>query len=87
MRFELIEHRKTKVIFCYFEYDPKTLEAFKKSYPQAKWSRLKSAWVLPDTVLYRKRFNIPLLELGDQILPALFDVNQREFIKFKNVST
>ncbi len=84
MRFELIEHRKTKVIFCYFEYDPKTLEAFKKSYPQAKWSRLKSAWVLPDTVLYRKRFNIPLPEMGDQILPALFDVNRREFIKFRN---
>ena len=84
MRFELTEHRKTKVIFCYFEYDPKTLEAFKKSYPQAKWSRLKSAWVLPDTVLYRKRLNIPLPEMGDQILPALFDVNRREFIKFRN---
>jgi rubredoxin len=77
MRFELADHPKTKVIFCYFEYDPKTLEAFKKSYPQAKWSRLKSAWVLPDTVLYRKRLNIPLPELGDQILPAIFDVNQR----------
>jgi hypothetical protein len=34
MRFELADHPKTKVIFCYFEYDPKTLEAFKNPIPK-----------------------------------------------------
>ena len=84
MQFELAIHHNTNVIFCYFEYDPKALETFKKSYPQAKWSRLKSAWFLPDTSLYRKRLNIALPEIGDQILPKLYACNQREFVKFRN---
>lgn len=84
MRYELTLHQKTNVIFCYFEYDPKTLEIFKKNFPQAKWSRLKSAWFLPDTTLYRKRLNIPLPEIGDQLLAPLYENNQHEFIKFRN---
>ena len=68
MQFELAKHHNANVIFCYFEYNPKILETFKNSYPQAKWSRLKSAWFLPDTSLYRKRLNIPLPEIGDQEL-------------------
>lgn len=84
MQFEFTQHRNEKVIFCYFEYDPKTLETFKKSYPQAKWSRLKSAWFLPDNTLNRKRLNIPLPEIGDQLLPKLYENNQQEFIKFRN---
>ena len=84
IHFELTQHCKANVIFCYFEYDPKTLETFKKSYPQAKWSRLKSAWFLPDTSLNRKRLNVALSEIGDKILPKLYAGNQQEFIKFRN---
>ena len=62
IHFELKLYCKANVIFCYFEYDPKTLETFKKFYPQAKWSRLKFAWSLPDTSLNRKRLNIALPE-------------------------
>ena len=84
MQFELAKHRNENVIFCYFEYNPKILETFKNSYPQAKWSRLKSAWFLPDTSLYRKRLNIPLPEIGDQLLPKLYENNKQEFLKFRN---
>ena len=62
IHFELKLYCKANVIFYYFEYDPKTLATFKKSYPQAKWSRLKFAWSLPDTSLNRKRLNIALPE-------------------------
>ena len=85
MQFELAKHRNQNVIFCFFQYDPKTLNTFKIVYPQAKWSRLKSAWYLPDTSLYRKRLNIPLPEIGDQLLPKLYENNKQEFIKFRNV--
>lgn len=84
MRFELTYHRNNKVIFCYFDYQPKILETFKQSFPQAKWSRSKSVWFLPDTILYRKRLNIPLPEIGDQLLPKINAINQQEFIKFRN---
>ncbi len=84
MKFEFTKHRNQNVIFCYFEYDPITLKAFKHSYPQAKWSRLKSAWFLPDTSLYRNRLNLALPEVGDQILPRLYENNKQEFLKFRN---
>ena len=84
MQFELAKHHNANVIFCYFEYNPKILETFKNSYPQAKWSRLKSAWFLPDTSLYRKRLNIPLPEIGDQLIPKLYENNKQEFLKFRN---
>jgi hypothetical protein len=84
MQFELAKHRNENVIFCYFEYDPKSLNIFKSSYPQATWSRSKSAWFLPDTSLYRKRLNIALPEIGDQLLTKLYENNKQEFLKFRN---
>ena len=84
MQFELAKHRNENVIFCYFEYDPKSLNIFKSSYPQATWSRSKSAWFLPDPSLYRKRLNIALPEIGDQLLTKLYENNKQEFLKFRN---
>lgn len=83
MQFNLAKHRNKNVIFCFFQNNPKILETFKNSHPQAKWIRLKSAWFLPDTSLYRKRLNIPLPEIGDQLLPKLNENNKQEFPKLR----
>ncbi len=84
MQFKFDNHRNQKVILCYFQYNPKTLENFKKSHPKAKWSRIKSAWYLPDNTMNRKRLNLPLPEIGDQLLPKLYENNKQEFLKFRN---
>jgi site-specific recombinase XerD len=85
MQFELTKHRNVKVILCFFDYDPIILKEFKIAFPQAKWSRSKKAWFLPDTTLYRKRLNIELAEVGDSLIPQLFENNKSEFVKFRNV--
>ena len=77
-------HRNKAVILCKFAYNPPYLQWFKATFPSALWSRTLKAWYLPDNTLYRNRLNIPMPEVGDQLLPRFFSHNQQEFIKFRN---
>lgn len=63
--FKETNHRNQKVILCLFPYNPQLLKEFKANFPLAKWSRTHTAWYLPDTLLYRKRLNLPIPEIGD----------------------
>ncbi len=85
MEIELAYHRNIKVILCYIEKDPKTVEAFKQSYPEAKWSRSKKVWFLRDNLTNRKQLNIPLPEMGDKLLKGIMGSNREEFIKFRTI--
>lgn len=80
-------HRNNKVILCYFPYNPPLIKEFRKAFPSAKWSSSLQAWYLPNTTLYRKRLNLSLPEIGDSLLPLLYEHNKSEFIKFRNALT
>lgn len=85
--FKEMMHRNQNIILCVFPYNPQLLKAFKTSFPSAKWSRTHYAWYLPDSLLYRKRLNLTLPEIGDNWLTKLYTYNQNEFIKFRNALT
>lgn len=85
--FKETNHRNQKVILCLFPYNPQLLKEFKTNFPSAKWSRTHTAWYLPDTLLYRKRLNLPVPEIGDNWLNKFYAHNQAEFVKFRNALT
>src|SRR5690554_546625 len=85
--FKETNHRNQKVILCLFPYNPQLLKEFKANFPSAKWSRTHTAWYLPDSLLYRKRLNLPIPEIGDSWLNKFYAHNQAEFIKFRNALT
>jgi len=78
------EHRNSKVILCKFPYNISMLDAFKKQFPSAKWSKSKEAWYLPDNALYRKRLNVPQKDLLQEKELELYEDNKRALHKFKN---
>lgn len=85
--FKTLIHRNQKVILCFFPYSPHLLKEFKKCFPSAKWSRIHTAWYLPDSLLFRKRLHLPLPEVGDNWLDKMYEHNKSEFVKFRNALT
>lgn len=81
------EHRNSKIILCKFPYNISVLNAFKKQFPSAKWSRTKQAWYLPDSTLYRKRLNMPQKDFLHNRGLELYEDNKIALHKFKNALT
>src|SRR6218665_2908444 len=87
MEYVVVTHRNQEVILCKFPYDPNLLSLFRKEFPSAKWSRTFTSWYLPNSTLYRKRLRLELPEIGDQIIPKLYNYNREQFILYRNALT
>ncbi|MCU0420678.1 MAG: site-specific integrase [Cyclobacteriaceae bacterium] len=56
-------HRGGAVLFIAFDFD-RQHNAWVKKLPQARWSRSKRCWYVPDTPALRKELNLPMAASG-----------------------
>ena len=68
------QHQAKHVIFVFFAFDSLLNEKIKKL-PDARWSKTKKAWYVPDTPYYRSHFNLPV-NAAKETLNQIHEVNK-----------
>lgn len=74
---------KKEVIWINFAYDKQLIERVKKLVG-SKWSSSEKAWYVTDNDHYRKLFDLPAREIGENYIEKIDETNQKAFDEFRN---